>query len=56
MLGNMGSLLGDATTGIASNVECGFDEEVAIWRVFTMWFCLRIQMLVLTRSRIGLGS
>ena len=56
MLGNTGGLLGDTITGIASNAKCGFDEEVAIRRVFMMWFCPRIQMLVLTRSRIGLGG
>ena len=56
MLRNTGSLSGDVTTGIASNVKSGFDEEVAIRRVFTVWFCPRIQMLVLTRSGIGSGG
>ena len=55
MLGNMSSLLGDAMAGIASIVVCGFDGEVAIRRVFTMWFCLRVRILALTRSGIGLG-
>ena len=41
--------------GIISNVECGVGGEVVIQRVFTMWFCLRIRILALTRSRIGLG-
>ena len=56
MLGNTSGLLGDVMTGIASNVKCGFDEEVAIRGVFTVWFCPRVQMLVLTRSGIGLGG
>ena len=55
MSGNTSSLLGDATTGIVSDVECGFGGEVVIRRVFTMWFCPRIRILALTRSRIGLG-
>jgi len=55
MSGNTSSLLGDATTGIVSDVECGFGGEVVIRRVFTMWFCLRIRILALSRSRIGLG-
>jgi len=55
MSGNMSSLLGDATTGIVSDVKCGFGGEVVIRRVFTMWFCLRIRVLALTRGRIGLG-
>ena len=56
MSGNTSSLLGDATTGIVSNVKCGFGGEVVIWRVFTMWFCPRIRILALTRSRMGLGG
>ena len=36
MLGNTSSLLGDVTTGIVSNVKCGFGGEVVIWRVFMM--------------------
>jgi len=55
MSGNMSSLLGDATMGIVSNVKCGFDGEVVIWGMFMMWFCLRIRILALTRSRIGLA-
>ena len=55
MLGNTSSLLGDATTGIVSDVKCGFGGEVVIRRVFTMWFGPRIRILALTRSRIGLG-
>ena len=55
MLRNTSCLLGDATTGIASSVECGFDGEVAIRRVFTMWFCSSIRVLALTRSGIELG-
>jgi len=55
MSGNMSSLLGDAMTGIVSDVKCGFGGEVVIRRVFTMWFCPRIRVLALTRGRIGLG-
>jgi len=55
MSGKTSGLLGDATTGIVSNVECGFDGEVVIRRVFTMWFCSSIRILALTRSGIGLG-
>ena len=55
MSGNTSSLLGDVTTGIVSDVECGFGGEVVIRRVFTMWFCSSIRILVLTRSGIGLG-
>ena len=53
-VGKYSSLLGDATTGIVSNVKCGFGGEVVIWRVFMMWFCPRIKVLALTRGRIGL--
>ena len=35
-VGKYSSLLGDATTGIVSNVKCGFGGEVVIQRVFTM--------------------
>jgi len=52
---NTSSLLGDATTGIISDVEFGFGGEIVIRRVFTMWFCPRIRILALTKSRIGLG-
>jgi len=55
MLRNTSCLLGDATTGIVSTVECGFDGEVAVRRVFTMWFCSSIRVLALTRSGIELG-
>ena len=56
MSGNTSGLLGDVMTGIASNIECGFDRDVVIWRVFVMWFCLRIRILALMRNRIELGK
>ena len=55
MSGNTSGLLGDATTGIISDVECGVGGEVVIRRVFTMWFCPRIRILAFMGSRIGLG-
>ena len=54
MSGNTSGFLGDAMTGIVSNVECG-GGEVVIQRVFTMWFGPKIRILALTRNRIGLG-
>lgn len=53
MSGNITSLLGDVITSIVSSVECNFDKEVVIQRVFRMWFCLKIRILVTIRSIIG---